>query len=108
MFAMSLVKPQLLQLPVSTGYGLGQAMMVVGLVLAPSGLVMTAMGAGFRPWFTDGRPQGHADIAVIGSASTLLQHRHAAPNRDERAPCRVGNRARLCACGGDYAARFGE
>ncbi|AOS64047.1 MFS transporter [Actinoalloteichus hymeniacidonis] len=43
MFAMSLVMPQLLQLPVATGYGLGQSMMVVGLVLAPSGLVMMAM-----------------------------------------------------------------
>ncbi|MFC4563799.1 MFS transporter [Nocardiopsis mangrovi] len=43
MFAMSLVLPQLLQLPVATGYGLGQTMMVVGLVMAPSGLVMMAM-----------------------------------------------------------------
>ncbi|MFC3996016.1 MFS transporter [Nocardiopsis sediminis] len=43
MFAMSLVLPQLLQLPEATGYGLGQTMMVVGLVMAPSGLVMMAM-----------------------------------------------------------------
>nr|WP_083940282.1 MFS transporter [Saccharomonospora saliphila] len=43
MFAMSLVLPQLLQLPVATGYGLGQTMLVVGLVMAPSGLVMMAM-----------------------------------------------------------------
>ncbi|MFG1705330.1 MFS transporter [Nonomuraea sp. M3C6] len=43
MFAMSLVLPQLLQLPKLTGYGLGQTMLVVGLVLAPSGLVMMAM-----------------------------------------------------------------
>ena len=42
MFAMSLVLPQLLQLPKSTGYGLGQSMMVMGLVMAPSGLVMMA------------------------------------------------------------------
>lgn len=42
-FAMSLVFPQLLQLPTATGYGLGQSMLVVGLVMAPSGLVMMAM-----------------------------------------------------------------
>jgi EmrB/QacA subfamily drug resistance transporter len=43
MFAMSLVLPQLLQLPSQTGYGLGKSMMTVGLVLAPQGLVMMAM-----------------------------------------------------------------
>ncbi len=43
MFAMSLVLPQLLQLPTATGYGLGQSLVVVGLVLAPSGLVMMVM-----------------------------------------------------------------
>ncbi|HWO64085.1 MAG TPA: MFS transporter [Umezawaea sp.] len=43
MFAMSLVLPQLLQLPTSTGYGLGQSLFVVGLVMAPSGLVMMVM-----------------------------------------------------------------
>ena len=43
MFAMSLVLPQLLQLPEQTGYGLGRSMMTVGLVMAPQGLVMMAM-----------------------------------------------------------------
>ncbi|MDX6345589.1 MAG: hypothetical protein QOF84_379 [Streptomyces sp.] len=43
MFAMSLVLPQLLQLPEQTGYGLGKSMLTVGLVLAPQGLVMMAM-----------------------------------------------------------------
>lgn len=43
MFAMSLVLPQILQLPAVTGYGLGQTMFVVGLVMGPSGLVMMAM-----------------------------------------------------------------
>jgi MFS family permease len=42
MFAMSLVLPQLLQLPTRTGYGLGRSMLTVGLVLAPQGLVMMA------------------------------------------------------------------
>lgn len=39
-FAMSLVMPTLLQLPVVTGYGLGKSVLDVGLVMAPSGLVM--------------------------------------------------------------------
>ncbi|MFJ2176617.1 MFS transporter [Streptomyces sp. NPDC087851] len=42
MFAMSLVLPQLLQLPEVTGYGLGKSMLYTGLVLAPQGLVMMA------------------------------------------------------------------
>ncbi|MCT2591598.1 MFS transporter [Streptomyces sp. N2-109] len=43
MFAMSLVLPQILQLPKSTGYGLGTSMVTVGLVMGPSGLVMMAV-----------------------------------------------------------------
>jgi MFS family permease len=42
MFAMALVLPQLLQLPVQTGYGLGRSMLTAGLVMAPQGLVMMA------------------------------------------------------------------
>ncbi|MEV5101283.1 MFS transporter [Streptomyces massasporeus] len=45
MFAMSLVLPQVLQLPEQTGYGLGRSMLAVGLILAPQGLVMMAMSA---------------------------------------------------------------
>ncbi|MFC9693835.1 MFS transporter [Kribbella sp. NPDC056951] len=40
MFAMSLVVPQLLQMPKATGFGLGQSMLASGLVMGPSGLVM--------------------------------------------------------------------
>jgi MFS family permease len=43
LYAMSLVLPQLLQLPSATGYGLGQSMLTAGLVLGPSGLVMMAV-----------------------------------------------------------------
>ena len=39
-YAVSLVLPQLLQLPTSTGYGLGQSMVVAGLCVAPLGLTM--------------------------------------------------------------------
>ncbi|WP_405770520.1 MFS transporter [Streptomyces sp. NBC_00080] len=42
MFAMSLVLPQLLQLPEATGYGLGRSLLAAGLVMAPTGLVMMA------------------------------------------------------------------
>ncbi|MFF8032604.1 MFS transporter [Streptomyces sp. NPDC016626] len=43
MFSMSLVIPQVLQLPEQTGYGLGQSLLAAGLVMAPSGLVMMAL-----------------------------------------------------------------
>jgi MFS family permease len=43
MLSMSLSLPQILQLPAETGYGLGQSMLVAGLVMAPSGLVMMAV-----------------------------------------------------------------
>ncbi|WP_250304318.1 MFS transporter [Streptomyces sp. A 4/2] len=39
-YAISLVLPQLLQLPKSTGYGLGQSMVVAGLCVAPLGITM--------------------------------------------------------------------
>ncbi|MGW3650470.1 MFS transporter [Streptomyces sp. NPDC000878] len=45
MFGMSLVLPQLLQMPTATGYGLGQTMLVAGLCLAPAGLVMMVVAA---------------------------------------------------------------
>ncbi|WP_308190452.1 MFS transporter [Pseudonocardia sp. TRM90224] len=43
MYSMSLVVPQLLQLPTATGHGLGQSLLVAGLCLAPGGLVMMAI-----------------------------------------------------------------
>lgn len=39
-YALTLVLPQLLQLPKSTGYGLGQSMVVSGLCVAPMGVAM--------------------------------------------------------------------
>ncbi len=42
MFAMSLIGPQILQLPAATGYGLGQSMVAAGLWMAPGGLAMMA------------------------------------------------------------------
>lgn len=40
LFAMSLIGPQVLELPPATGYGLGQSMFQAGLWLAPGGLAM--------------------------------------------------------------------
>lgn len=40
LFAMSLIAPQILELPVETGYGLGQSMLHTGLWMAPGGLAM--------------------------------------------------------------------
>ncbi|MEU9016039.1 MFS transporter [Actinomadura sp. NPDC048394] len=39
-YAMSLVFPQLLELPTATGYGLGQSLLVAGLAVAPMGIAM--------------------------------------------------------------------
>ena len=39
-YAMSLIFPQLLQLPEATGYGLGQSMVMAGLYFAPMGVAM--------------------------------------------------------------------
>lgn len=43
MYAMSLVVVQVLQLPESTGHGMGQTMVQAGLWMAPGGLVMMAV-----------------------------------------------------------------
>jgi MFS family permease len=40
MFALSLIAPQILELPRQTGYGLGQSMLHAGLWMAPGGLAM--------------------------------------------------------------------
>ncbi|KAA1418325.1 MFS transporter [Mumia zhuanghuii] len=40
MFGLSLVVPQIIQVPEATGYGFGGSMLEVGLVMAPSGIVM--------------------------------------------------------------------
>ncbi|KUH80320.1 MFS transporter permease [Mycobacterium sp. GA-1999] len=40
LFAMSLIAPQILELPAGTGYGLGQSMLETGLWMAPGGLAM--------------------------------------------------------------------
>lgn len=40
MYAQMLIVPQLLQFPETTGYGLGQSMLAMGLWMAPAGLVM--------------------------------------------------------------------
>ncbi|MFS0897073.1 MFS transporter [Mycolicibacterium litorale] len=40
LFALSLIAPQVLELPAQTGYGLGQSMLHAGLWMAPGGLAM--------------------------------------------------------------------
>nr|WP_245245277.1 MFS transporter [Streptomyces palmae] len=42
-YPISLVFPQLLQLPEATGYGLGQSMVMAGLYIAPMGVAMMAV-----------------------------------------------------------------
>ncbi|ABW13049.1 major facilitator superfamily MFS_1 [Parafrankia sp. EAN1pec] len=43
MYTMSLIGPQLLQLPKATGHGLGQSLLATGLWMAPAGIVMMAV-----------------------------------------------------------------
>jgi len=65
MFAMSLILPQLLQLPKATGYGLGQSMVVAGLCLAPGGLVMMAVSP-VSAWISKAR--GPKTSLMLGAA----------------------------------------
>lgn len=43
MYGMNLIVPQIMQLPVETGYGLGQSMLLMGIWMAPMGLGMMAV-----------------------------------------------------------------
>lgn len=61
MFAQSLLVPQLLQLPESIDYGLGQSMMAMGLWMAPSGLMMMLVS-----------PIGARLSAIAGPKVTLI------------------------------------
>lgn len=60
MMAQSIVVPQLLQLPEVTGYGLGQSILLVGIWMAPAGLMMLVMA-----------PVASRMIASIGARLTL-------------------------------------
>ncbi|MET8653596.1 MULTISPECIES: MFS transporter [Nocardia] len=77
MYAQALLIPQLLQLPKSTGFGLGQSMFAMGLWMAPAGLTMMVISpVGARlsalrgPKFT--LAAGCAVIAAGYAASLIL------------------------------------
>ncbi|MFC9787284.1 MFS transporter [Rhodococcus sp. NPDC127528] len=76
MYAQSLILPQLLQLPESTGFGLGQSMLAMGLWMAPGGLVMMALSpVGAKLSSTRGPKVTlfvGALIIAIGYASSML------------------------------------
>lgn len=61
MMAQSIVVPQLLQLPVATGYGLGQSILAAGLWLAPGGLMMLVFA-----------PVSSRLIGSVGARITLM------------------------------------
>lgn len=71
MFALSLVVPTVLQLPTATGYGMGQSLLAVGLVMAPIGLVMMAM-APVSAWIT--RSRGPKITLMVGAAVVALAY----------------------------------
>lgn len=77
MYAQALIVMQLLQLPESTGYGLGQSMLAAGLWMAPAGLMMMAvsplgakLSAAAGPKVTLGA--GSLVIALGYGSSTVL------------------------------------
>ncbi|MDQ3786380.1 MAG: MFS transporter [Actinomycetota bacterium] len=79
MYSMSLVLPQLLQAPATTGYGLGQSMVAAGLWMAPGGLVMMALSPVSARITRRRGPRttlmvGASIIAVGYVVSTLLLH----------------------------------
>ncbi|MCW2758981.1 MAG: emrY 4 [Nocardioidaceae bacterium] len=61
MMAQSIVVPQLLQLPESTGYGLGQTILAAGLWMAPAGLMMLLFA-----------PISARLIGTLGAKTTLM------------------------------------
>lgn len=76
MYAMNLVLPQVMQLPVELGFGLGQSMLQMGLWLAPMGLGMMAV-ATLGAWISRSRgPKTTLSIAGVviaaGYAATAL------------------------------------
>ncbi|GAB2829244.1 MFS transporter [Actinocorallia aurea] len=80
MFGIALVLPQILQLPAATGYGLGQTMLAVGLVMAPQGLVMMAMAPLSARLSKARGPKATlmlgAFIVACGYGLVLLMHGH--------------------------------
>ncbi|CAO5172033.1 MFS transporter permease [Frankia sp. AiPs1] len=61
MMAQAIVAPQLLQLPRSTGYGLGQSVLAAGLWMAPGGLMMMLFA-----------PVSSKLIATVGARVTMM------------------------------------
>ncbi|TPW78530.1 MFS transporter [Schumannella sp. 10F1B-5-1] len=79
LFASNVVFPQLLELPASTGIGLGQSLLTSSLALAPAGLVMMAMSplAGRLERRSGPKPllvAGAAVIAVSYAVALVLHH----------------------------------
>ena len=81
LFSSNIVFPQLLELPVATGIGLGLSLVVAALILAPSGLAMMAMSpiAGRIQRSRGPKPLLVAGAAVIalGYGGALLFHTEA-------------------------------
>jgi MFS family permease len=69
MLAMSLILPQLLQLPKATGYGLGLSMIAAGFCMAPGGLVMMLVSP-VSAWISNAR--GPKTSLMLGAAVIAL------------------------------------
>lgn len=81
LFASNVVFPQLLQLPVETGVGLGLSVVTAGLIIAPSGVMVMAMSpiAGFldRRWGPKYLLVSGAAIIAVSYALALAFHSQA-------------------------------
>lgn len=69
MFAQILLIPQLRQLPLISGHGLGQSMLIAGLWLAPGGLIMMAISP-VSAWLS--RARGPKVTLFVGSLVIAL------------------------------------
>lgn len=69
MFAQILIIPQLRQLPLFSGHGLGQSMLITGLWLAPGGLIMMAISP-VSAWLS--RTRGPKVTLFVGSLVIAL------------------------------------
>lgn len=71
LFSSNIVYPQLLELPVATGVGLGIPLVIAGLMLMPSGLTMMAMSP-LSAWL--GRRVGPKVLLVSGAITIIVAY----------------------------------
>lgn len=69
MYVQSLVLPQIMQLPETTGYGFGLSVLLMGLLMAPAGLAMMVVAS---PGAASTRRWGAKVTLIIGAAAMAI------------------------------------